>query len=401
MARGGDREGRAGTPRVSLPLSALHLVVLSSFALAWRYFDPLRETPQFFIVRGLGAGEIVFYALTVLVLPPAILVAIEWIAGLASARARDALHLLFVAGFFALIAWQAANDILEPAPSSATAIQLGSLGLAVAAGWAYRRFAGFRAWLTVLAPAPLVILLLFLVFSPIRPMVFGGGGPAAEAIESTGAPVVVVVFDELPVVSLMGPDRRIDAVRYPHLERLASTSTWYRNTASTADYTAQAVPTLLTGTRGDPEQIEIAADHSGSLFTLLGGSYHLDVSEEVTDLCQAACPEQVRAPLGVRLRRLYSGSIEAIPALPSWMREPIAARLQPPTTDAPQVAPYSRSVRRLEHAPAEIRFRDFLRILGHGASPSLYYLHVGMPHRPFHTLPDGHQNFPPLNTDYY
>ena len=69
MARVRHRDGRAhaGTPRVSLPLSALHLVVLSSFALAWRYFDPLRETPQFFIVRGLGAGEIVSYAVTVLV----------------------------------------------------------------------------------------------------------------------------------------------------------------------------------------------------------------------------------------------------------------------------------------------------------------------------------------------
>ena len=403
MARVRHRDGRAhaGTPRVSLPLSALHLVVLSSFALAWRYFDPLRETPQFFIVRGLGAGEIVSYAVTVLVLPPAILIGIEWIAGLASARARDGLHLLFVAGFFALIAWQAANDILKPAPSSATVIQLGSVGLAVAAGLAYRRSTGFRAWLTVLAPAPLVILILFLVFSPIRPMVFGGGGPALESIEGSGAPVVVVVLDELPVVSLLGPDRRIDAERYPHLERLAASSTWYRNTASTADYTSLAVPILLTGRRGDPDRIEIAADHPSSLFTLLGGSYHLDVSEEVTDLCQAACPEQVKAPLGIRLRRLYSDSIEAIPAIPSWIREPIAARLEPPATDAPQVATYSRSVRRLRHAPAETRFRDFLRILGRGPSASLYYLHVGLPHRPFHTLPDGHQYEPALNTDYY
>jgi hypothetical protein len=391
----------AGTPRFTLLRNGLHLAVLSSFGFAWKYFDPLRETPEFFITRGLGGREIVFYALSVLVLPPAVLLGLEWLAGLAWARGRDGVHLVFVGGFFALIAWQAANDILTPPPPSASVIQVGAVSVAVMATLAYRQLAAFRLWLTALAPIPLVVLLLFLVFSPLRPMVFGGGGPAPRPVSSTGVPVVVVVFDEFPVVSLMGPEATIDAVRYPHFARFASRATWYRDAVSTADYTSLAVPSILTGTRGNPSQVEIAADHPRSLFTLLGGSYHLDVSEWATHLCQAACPEHVTAPLSIRLRRLYSDSIGAIPALPSWARGRLARRLRPPATDSPQVAIYRRSVRRLERAPEDVRFRHFLRILGRGPARSLYFLHVGLPHRPFSGLPDGHRYKPALNTDFY
>jgi hypothetical protein len=403
MAWAGHRGGQApaATPRFNLLPNALHLAVLSSFGLAWKYFDPLREAPDFFVSRGLGGREIVVYALSVLVLPPAVLVGLEWLAGLASARVRDGLHLVFVGGFFALIAWQAANDILTPPPPPAAVIQVGAVAVAVVATLAYRQLVAFRWWLTVLAPTPLVVLLLFLVFSPLRPMVFGGGGPTPEPVSSTRAPVVVIVFDELPVVSLMGPHAKIDPVRYPHFARFASMATWYRDAASTADFTRLAVPSILTGTRGDVGQVEVAADHPRSLFTLLGGSYHLDVWEHSTHLCQVACPEQVKAPLSIRLRRLYSASIDAIPALPSWAREPIARRLQPAATDSPQVAIYRRSVRRLERAPEDVRFRHFLRILGRDPATTLYFLHVELPHRPFSGLPDGHRYKPALDTDFY
>jgi hypothetical protein len=397
--RGG--QPRAGSPQFNLRSNGLHLAVLSSFAFAWKYFDPLRETPDFFISRGLGGREIVFYALSMLVVPPAVLLGFEWLAGLAWARARDAVHLLFVGGFFALIAWQAANDIFTPPPPSAAVIQVGAVAVAVLATLAYRRLAAFRWWLTALAPVPLVVLLLFLVFSPLRPMVFGGGGDAPRPISSTGAPVVFVVFDELPVVSLLGPEATIDAVRYPNFARFASRATWYRDAVSTADYTALAVPSLLTGRRGNPDQVQTAADHPRSLFTLFGGSYHLDVSEWETHLCQTACPKQVEADLSTRLRRLYSDSIGAIPALPSWARERIARRLRPPATDAPQLAIYRQSVRRLERAPQDVRFRHFLPVLGRGPATSLYFLHVGLPHRPFTGLPDGHRYKPALNTDFY
>jgi Sulfatase len=402
MAWARHRGGQArDTPRFNLIQSGLHLAVLSSFALAWKYFDPLRETPDFFVSRGLGGREIVLYAVSVLVLPPALLVGVEWLAGLASARLRDGLHLVFIGGFFALIAWQAANDILTPPPPSAAVIQLGALTVAIVATWAYRQRVAFRWWLSALAPIPLVVLVLFLVFSPLRPIVFGGGGPTPEPVSSTRAPVVVIVFDELPVVSLMGPDRRMDAVRYPHFARLASTATWYRGAASTADYTALAVPTILTGKRGEPDEVQVAPDHPHSLFTLLGGSYHLDVSEWATHLCEAACPEQSEAPLSIRLRRLYSDSIGAIPAIPSWAREPVARRLRPSKTDSPQVATYRRSVRRLERGPEDVRFRHFLQILGRGPAATLYFLHVGLPHRPFSGLPDGHRYRPALDTDFY
>ena len=51
--------------------NALHLSVLSAFAFAEPLFDLLGKTPEFFVVRGSTAGDVVFFALVVGVLPAA------------------------------------------------------------------------------------------------------------------------------------------------------------------------------------------------------------------------------------------------------------------------------------------------------------------------------------------
>ena len=57
----------------------------------------------------------------------------------------------------------------------------------------------------------------------------------------------MVVFDELPLASLMGPGGRIDAERYPAFARLARGATWYRGATAVHDSTALAVPAMLDG----------------------------------------------------------------------------------------------------------------------------------------------------------
>ena len=68
------------------------------------------------------------------------------------------------------------------------------------------------------------------------------------------APVVMIVFDELSGLALMGPDGGIDAARFPNFARLAGDSTWYRNATTVADFTDHALPALLTGERPRPRR---------------------------------------------------------------------------------------------------------------------------------------------------
>ena len=56
----------------------------------------------------------------------------------------------------------------------------------------------------------------------------------------------MVVFDELPLTSLMDSGGRSDAERYPALARLAGDANWSRGATAVHDSSALAVPAMLT-----------------------------------------------------------------------------------------------------------------------------------------------------------
>jgi hypothetical protein len=58
-------------------------------------------------------------------------------------------------------------------------------------------------------------------------------------------PVVVIVHDAFPTVSLLDSQRRIDRARYPSFARLADDSTWFPHHTTTVDETGRALRSLL------------------------------------------------------------------------------------------------------------------------------------------------------------
>lgn len=97
--------------------------------------------------------------------------------------------------------------------------------------------------------------------------------------------VVVVVFDEFPLSSLLDADGRIDAERYPAFARLARTANWYSGATAVHDSTAHAMPAMLDGRFPRPGRKSNVYSHPGNVFTLLADRYQLHVSEEATGLC--------------------------------------------------------------------------------------------------------------------
>ncbi len=370
--------------------NGLHLAAISSFAIAWQYFQPLADGPDFFVERGATSGDVLLFAFGLVLVPPLVMLAAEWLAGLVSERLRDALHLIFIGGLVGLVVWQALTEA-EVAWSIKTLDAVVVLA-GVAAAALYARAQLVRSWLTVLSFSPVLVLALFLVFSPLRALAFGGDGADPQRAASNGAPVVMVVLDELPTVSLMDRRGSIDEQRYPGFAALGRDATWYRNAATVGDYTQIAVPSILTGRPVEPGALQVAAEHPRNLFTLLGGSHRLDVSEALTDLCaQPACPVQRVEPFERRMRRIASDAVRDVPALPLSLRTRLADSLRPSGSTAserPRPA-QGESVRRLMYATQDVRFERFLQTIVPAREPTLNFLHLLLPHRPWLYEPSG------------
>lgn len=143
--------------------------MLSAFAIAEPLLDILGRNPEFFTVRRSPSTQIVLFALFLVVVPPAALLAVELLVRLVNRRAGEVAHLLFVAGFVGVIVLHAlANRSALSGPGAlVVAAAVGVLGALL-----YQRVAPVGSFLTVLAPVPLVFLALFLFDSDASKLVF-------------------------------------------------------------------------------------------------------------------------------------------------------------------------------------------------------------------------------------
>jgi Sulfatase len=370
---------------------ALELAALCAFAFAQPLFDLLGRNPEFFAARGAPPADIVLFAVGVVLLPVAILVGIEALAGLAGPRAQNAVHGVLVALLGALVAIQVIKRIGALPAWLELALALAA-GLALAWGLVVRRGRALRAFATVLSPAPLVFLALFLLASPVTELVLPDRTAVATADARAGAPVVMVVFDELPLTSLLNRHGRIDRARYPSFARLAARSTWYSHATTVSDSTTHAVPAILDGLRPREGGLPTLAHHPRNLFTLLGRSYRLNVSEEATYLCpRRLCPNSVQPGLVRRMRALSSdvGVVYAHMVVPSAVEDRLPSVSQGwGAFNGADAADAALEMLGGNGRPA--RFDAWVRSIRPSSQPALNFKHVLLPHVPWQYLPDGH-----------
>jgi hypothetical protein len=128
-------------------------------------------------------------------------------------------------------------------------------------------------------------------------LALAGCAGSDEASSKPSRPhAVLLVLDEFPGDTLLGPDGRIDAGRYPNFAALAGHATWFRNAYTAYDSTTKAVPLILDGMRPRKGTGPVVRDHRRSIFTALGKrGYRIVASEEATALCpRRYCPAERR-----------------------------------------------------------------------------------------------------------
>lgn len=303
-ARGAATTGRTETTAGPWPgplLAALHLTALWSLAVAEPLFDLLGKNPEFFAARGQPRGDIVAFALGLVLIPAVVLFVVLWIAGLVGERVRRGLTVGLVALFVAPLALQ----VLRKLGLEATApLVVGAVLLAVGAAFLYARAAAARSLCSVLTVAPAVFVVYFLFGSGVHKLVFPPSAKAASEHVTSTTPIVWISFDEFPSTSLMAPGGRIDAARFPNFAALARHSTWYRNATTVYDSTEHAQPLFLDAKMPQEGKLPTLADHPDNLFTLLEGQYRENISEEATSLCPPAVCHARGGSFGQRMRAL-------------------------------------------------------------------------------------------------
>jgi hypothetical protein len=362
--------------RRALPwwLAGLHLLVLWSFAVAQPLFDLLGKNGEFFAARGSTRWDAIVFALVLLFVPPAILLALESIFG---RSVRWAVHSVFVAGLVALFVlqairgWNASGWLLV-----AVAVAVGA-----AAAELYLRAGAARLALTVLAPAPLLFLALFLFNSDVSRLSLSTE-TAQAAGERASTPTVLIAFDELPVNSLLDAQGRIDAARFPNFGRLARGSTWFEHATTVGEGTTHAIPAILTGRFPKAGEFPVYTDHRQNLFTLFGGATQLHVVDQETHLCPPSLCPNLEGSLSHRSATLAEDTGVV------YLHELLPENL---TGGIPSIAngwdSFLQDASR-HNDPGRID-PVFLRSLHPQASPSLWYLHLLLPHSPWTYLPSG------------
>ncbi|MGH3011238.1 MAG: sulfatase-like hydrolase/transferase, partial [Gaiellaceae bacterium] len=379
---------RPPDPPGSFRWAGLHLAGLSALAVAQPLFDLLSRNVEFFAVRGSSRWDVVLFALGVVVLPPLLLLGFEALAGLLRGRTATVLHLAFLAALVGLLALQAVRGLGVGAIALAAAI-------GAAAALVYARARPARTLFSLVGAAPVIVLVPFLAFSPVSRLLESPPDPLLAEVPAE-APVVMVVLDELPTVSLLRADGELDAVRYPSFARLAADATWFRNATTVHEWTTGALPPMLTGQR--PHGLPLFIDHPDNFFTLLGGAYDLNVHESQTHLCPPALCDPDRDPLPERVSSLLSDLSVVYGHL--VLPEDLADELPSISTawrdfgdQGPQAllqeGPSQPGRRPAAYTGRDAEVQEFIDSLGPSERPILSFLHVLLPHHPWEYLPDG------------
>ena len=374
-----------GVPPATASERGAALLGLTALAVAQPVFEVVSNGPEFFAARNTTWVTGVAAVAAICVGIPLLLLLAERGLRVAGGRMAAVFHGAIVAALAAALVmpWVkrvgvtgAPWDVLLPAV----------MGVAIAV--AFARLRVVRLFLTALSLAALVVPAAFLLNGGVRGalqrMSAAGAGYAMERTP----PIVLVVFDELPLNSLLDDRGGIDARRYPNFAALAGTSWWFRDARTVSSETVWAVPAILSGRYPTiPFAVPTLRYYPHNLFTILADRYEMFLFGQFPKLCpEGACRYDPGVP------------VDSVPALLAdlgvvWLHVVLPERF---VARLPTVAGRWGGFAAAAHEPkgtagVERRAAEFGAFLSSidGAPARLHVLHSLLPHMPFEYVPSG------------
>jgi hypothetical protein len=388
----------AGT-RPSLGFAWLHLLTIWTLAVAQPLFAVLGQSAHFFVAHQAPPGAIVLFAIVMTAIAPAPLLFL-----VALARAFGAARFVQAVLMSLLVTAFLVPVVVRMGTDGTIAVIL-ALAAGSAAAWAYDRLAAARLFLTCLSPAVVIVPAFFILATDVRSLVGPGfSHHVSTAADARAVPVVLVVVDELPLVSLLDDARAIDRTLFPSLAAFSAHATWFRNCTTVAEGTVHAVPAIVTGRYPQRGTLPVASSHPRTLFTWLASSHRVHAAEAGTQLCPEAICGESRGRLG-STRILAALMADSGAVLLHVLLPPAAREGLPPldsswahfwaATREPDAADHGAAFFRFVAAAGADRgaeFQRFVQDLRHQAvttRPAFHYVHTMLAHIPWLLLPSG------------
>jgi len=253
-------------------------------------FDLVARNPTFLVAHRLSGIDVLWYALALLLVPPAVLLIVETLVAVVHPSALRPTH----AALTGLLV------SLAVTPPLARALSLGPVPwtvafVAIAAGAAVLRW-GQPVVASVLRFASLatpVFLVLFLTSTGVRDLLSPSDAGAVADPSSSEVSVVWLILDELPLGTLVDEDGGLDRERFQGFARLADVSTWYPQAVASSPRTNVSVLSSLTGQHPSNNSVlPVGSQHPVNAFSLFGAGHEMQVREAITQLCPPSlCPE--------------------------------------------------------------------------------------------------------------
>jgi hypothetical protein len=368
---------------------------LLGFAVAQPTYQVLLATPQFLLSRQNTALDVFLLSIVLSVILPFLV----WTV----CRLLEKMSATLAAWFLFLVSMTLiALFVAQLIPDAwATNVQL-FITIALISSFFITWVLLNTRWSELAWPLALISLLSplwFLLISPVFEQLDEfAAAPTEGPTDKQALPdVIFVLFDELPLATLLDNNLDVDSNLFPGFARLQAMSDWYFNTTSVSDGTSDAVPAILTGKypKGDQRELAIAT-HPVNLFTNLRQTYHLNVSESVTRFCpQSDCP-RVGPAWYTRLENLLLD----LSAIYLHRVSPLSWQVHLPDVTNNWSGFFAERQRFfpdgwLENAGEQTIidrpafFRRFIASIEKRDKPTLNFIHLLFPHGPTAYLPDG------------
>lgn len=363
---------------------------------------------MFFAARGTSPQAILFWLLCVTFVIPVFLTALLAIAKRVSAPIGKTLFYSVLTTLVALIATPILSRL---GILSDPMVIVCAICIAICFLVAYLRFDPVRQLLGFMVVGVVAFPLLFIFHPDLRPLIFKPtqtsqvsqvSGSTSENMPSN---VVLVLFDELPLFSLLEPGGSINKHRYPNFAKLAATSTWYRNASTVAEFTQEAVMSLLTGKLAPETQtMPVFTNFPENLFSLLGHTHKVNASEGLGKMCpEYLCEKsdggEVDGMLSLLVDSFYvyahivvpASYAKNFPAIDQNWESFAANRGDFFQASNPAFAKMIAKVTKqhLDKPDFLAPFSKFVAAIEKSDKPRLDYLHIVFPHVPFRYLPSG------------
>jgi hypothetical protein len=376
----------------------LGLFALSGLALLGPLLDSLQRGATFFVAQGMQRNAIFLFVAFWALVPPLVLAIPVAIAGFFSKRIAD-LFMAIIGGVlaaFTLLGFVSASHTWRGIVFLPVLIVL-----AVAFGFLYLKFRNLRFFVAVLAIAPVMTIVVFLSSPEMSGILADSKSEVAIARNET--PVVMVIFDEFSLGTMVTPDGSLNSSLFPGFADLASTATWYPEAKSLVPWTHLAVPSLASGTLPDTKKLPVATSWPRTIFSMFGNSPgQVSAHESTTALCsESICGVKNRLEWGRAFND--SWSVVGNSVLPSGLAARFFSSLGNTwaSLDSEDVALESRD---------DLSAKEFGKLwketLGGSDDPAvvtdeivsgvadlgggdLDYAHLALPHAPYQFLPGG------------